>query len=72
MKSFNGLKKTEAPQADDVSSFCRSIKDSIASIGLNAVDSGIIVAAIRDRGQLGSSVTGAMKITQDCQYAASP
>jgi hypothetical protein len=72
MKTFNGLKKTETPQTDDVSSFCRSIKDSIASIGLNAVDSGIVVAAVRDRAQLGSPVSTAMKTTEECKYAASP
>jgi hypothetical protein len=69
MKTFNGLAKGTAPKADDVSSFCRSIKDTVASIGLNAVDGGIIVAAVRDRAQLASEIVAAMKTTDECKYA---
>jgi hypothetical protein len=68
MKTFSGLKKGEAPQSDDIASFCRSIKDSIASIGLNAIDAGIVVAAVRERSQLSGPVTVAMKTSEDCMY----
>jgi hypothetical protein len=69
MKAFNGLKKGDVPPPDDISGFCRSIKDTIATVGLNAVDAGIVVAAVRDRSQLSASVVTAMRATEDCGYA---
>ncbi len=55
-----------------MSGFCRFIKDTIASIGLNAVDGGIVVAAVRERAQLASEVVTAMNSTDECKYATIP
>lgn len=71
MKTFNGL-KDDAPKSEDVSSFCKSIKDSLAGIGLNAIDGGIVTSAIRDRAQLPTKVSAAMKTADGCGYAAFP
>jgi hypothetical protein len=70
-KTFNALRGEEAPKSDDVSSFCRSVKSTLANIGLNAVDGGIVTAAVRERAQLSAAVTKAMKANDDCGYAKS-
>jgi hypothetical protein len=72
MKTFNGLKKGEKPDDDSIAQFCRSIKQTVAAVGLNAIDGGIVVAAVRDRGPLPPTVVTAMKAAGDCQYAALP
>ena len=68
-KTFAALANDASPKADDIASFCRSIKDTIATLGLNAIDSGIVVAAVRERAQLSTSVVRAMAAAGDCQYA---
>jgi hypothetical protein len=74
MKTFNGLKKDEQPDKDAIAQFCRSIKQTIAAVGLNSIDAGIVVAAVRDRGPLPPTVVSAMKAdsAEDCQYASLP
>ncbi len=72
LKTFSALKKDEKPDEDSVGQFCRSIKQAIASVGLNAIDAGIVVAAVRDRGPLQTAVVNAMRTSGDCQYAALP
>lgn len=72
MKTFNALKDNEAPKKASVTEFCRSIKQSVVAVGLNTIDAGIVIAAIRDGLTLPATVTAAMKSTdsgEDCQYA---
>jgi hypothetical protein len=72
MKTFNGLRGNEKPKPNDVSDFCRSIKNAIAQVGLNAIDAGIVVGSVRDRGQLGATVIEEMKSADDCKDAQVP
>jgi hypothetical protein len=57
------------PSEDDVGDFCRSIKTAIAGLGLNAVDAGIVTAAVRDGVPLLGPAAQTMKSTPACGYA---
>jgi len=74
MKTFNGLQKGQGPDDGDISQFCRSIKQTISAVGLNAIDGGIVVAAVRERGPLPAAVVKAMGLdsAKDCKYAGFP
>lgn len=57
------------PQPDALARICRRIKNAIAGIGLNAVDSGIVVAAVRDGMGLPAATIDAMKKAPACALA---
>jgi hypothetical protein len=63
------LQSRSAPKADDITLACRNIKSTIASLGLNNVDAGIVVAAVRDGLGLPEATVAAMKQVAACQYA---
>lgn len=59
-----------APHPEDVAQFCRSIKTTVAGLGLNNIDGGIVVDAVRQAANLPLAVTHAMAAnTTDCGYA---
>ncbi len=59
-----------APSDDDVDDFCRSIKSAIASLNLNAVDAGIVTAAVRNGTPLlGGTAVDKMSKRPACGYA---
>ncbi len=63
------LQSKTAPKADDVAVACRNIKNAIASLGLNNIDAGIVVAAVRDGIGLPAGTVAVMNQVPGCQYA---
>ncbi len=59
----------EGVKADDVSQFCRSIRNSMATLNLNYIDSGIVVVSVRKSSALTSAVADLMeKDKVNCGY----
>ncbi len=68
----NSLKKfpvDDAPKRDDVVQFCRSIKNTVAGLGLNYVDAGIVAVSVRKAGILPLKTVAAMQSTGECGFA---
>lgn len=68
-KAFSAIAANAQPDADLVRGFCRSLKETVATLGLNDVDAGIIAAAVRERSQLPGKVTAVMPNYVECGYA---
>lgn len=55
--------------ADSVQSFCRTIRGTIAGLGLSSLDAGIVVVAAREGLDINRAVVEAMRGNGDCGYA---
>jgi hypothetical protein len=58
-----------APKREDVVQFCRLIKDTIASLGLNYIDAGIVVVSVQKAGILPLKTAAAMQSDSECALA---
>ncbi len=66
-KAFQGA---GSPKPDDISLFCRSIRNAITGLNLNSIDAGIVTVAVQHSAAFSSAVTKAMADDPaDCGFA---